>query len=216
MSIRKLQSAFNFYIGAVEYGFSLEKHIRVEDESGGELPPFPQPPLPNPFLDVGEEGEGLFGQIDFAPDLRALELQIEVEVEEGEHENEDESDAEYEDAEEYFDDESSAEDELYENPESQTVEVILELRAGHRRLKLSSVQIGSDPEVLSSERFGMNEDEARLFCFNWITLVMRKLGDVMENSTPEDLFNLAGAPHFMDLVNNYLGDAFIMLSQEQL
>ncbi|XP_023328220.1 uncharacterized protein LOC111701257 [Eurytemora carolleeae] len=45
-------------------------------------------------------------------------------------------------------------DELYENSESQTVEVILELRAGHRRLILSSVQIGSDPELLSSERFG--------------------------------------------------------------
>jgi len=208
MSINKLQSAFNFYIGAVEYGFSLEKHIRVEDESGGELPLLPQPPLPNPFLDVGEEGEGLFGPIDFAPDLRALELQ-----EEAAHE--DESDAEYVDAEDYFDDENSDEDQLYENPESQTVEVVLELRAGHRRLKLSSVKIGSDPEVLSSERFSMNEDEARLFCFNWITLVMRKLGDVIENSTPEDLFNLAGAPHFTDLVNNYLGDAFIMLSQEE-
>jgi len=57
-------------------------------------------------------------------------------------------------------------DELYENPESQTVEVILELRAGHRRLILSSVQIGSDPELLSSERFGMSEDVARLFCLN--------------------------------------------------
>ena len=50
--VEKLQSTFNFYIGAVVYGYSLEKHIR---------------------------------------------------------------------------------DKLYENPESQTVEVILELRAGHKR-----------------------------------------------------------------------------------
>ena len=46
---------------------------------------------------------------------------------------------------------------------------------------MSSVQIGSDPELLSSGMIGMNEDGARLFCFNVITRVMHRPGDVMEN-----------------------------------
>ena len=117
---------------------------------------------------------------------------------------------------EYFDHEYfGASDEPVENPEDQTVEVIVELRAGHRKLKLTSVQVGSGPQVHSSQRFGLDEDEARLFCVNWINLVLRKVGDVMENYTPENIFGLCGAEHLMDLASHFLGDAFRIISEEE-